>query len=157
MATKPKLSADLIESICARIKAGAFERVAVESLGVSWACYQGWMQFAADPHSGTVYKMLADAVMQARAQARFMAEMEIHEKDRKVWLLQGPGREANAEDGWGKPAKTPASADAAEARAPFWRLCEQLLIALAPFPEARAAAAEVIKRLDLESSTAPRE
>jgi len=147
---KPKLTADLIETICTRLKAGAFEKVAVESLGVSWATYQEWLNQAARPNCGTIHRMLADAVMQARAHARFMAEMEMREKDAKVWLLQGPGRRTPTQEGWGSGDKPAAAAETGEARALLFELCAVLLKALTPFPEARAVAAEVVGRFQAE-------
>ena len=44
----PRLTAALLAEICTRIKAGAFEQVAVESLGVLFATYQDWLRQARD-------------------------------------------------------------------------------------------------------------
>jgi hypothetical protein len=140
-----RLTAELIEAICARIKAGAYEWVAVESLGVPWLDYQHWVDKAKQSNRRTVYHRLAANVIQARAHARLRAEMEVREKDVKVWLLQGPGRETATHEGWGPAAKPAAGAESADNRVRLGELCDLLLKALAPFPEARAAVVEMLE------------
>jgi hypothetical protein len=140
-----QLTADLIEAICARIKAGAYEWVAVESLGVPWGVYQSWLDKAKQSGRRTLCQRLAASVMQARAHARLRAEMEVREKDVKAWLLQGPGRETATREGWGPAAKV-ADAQSADNRTRLSELCSLMLKALAPFPEARGAVVEMLGR-----------
>jgi hypothetical protein len=146
-----RLTAELIEAICTRIKAGAFEWVAVESLGVPQFVYQEWLNHARRSQRLSKYHRLATKVMQARAQARLRAEMEVRDKDVKVWLLQGPGRETATHEGWGPAAKPAAGAESAEHRVRLGELCHLLLRALAPFPEARAAVAKMLESGEIAS------
>jgi hypothetical protein len=140
-----RLTAELIEAICARIKAGAYEWVAVESLGIPRFVYQEWINNARRSRRRSVYQGLAAKVMQARAQARLRAEMEVRDKDVKVWLLQGPGRETATHEGWGPAAKPAASAESTGHRVRLGELCNLVLKALGPFPEARAAVAKMLE------------
>jgi hypothetical protein len=140
-----QLTAALIEDICMRLKAGSFDKVAVESAGVSWKLYRQWLRQADKPGCRGLYRQLADAVTQARAQARLRAEMEVREKDAKAWLLQGPGRETGTEQGWGAAGKS-ANAATPDNSARLFELCAVVLKALAAFPEARANVAEALAR-----------
>jgi hypothetical protein len=142
---KTKLTAALIEEICVRLKAGSSDKVAVESAGVSWKLFQQWLRRARKPGHRGLVRQLADAVTQARAQARLRAEMEVREKDPKVWLLQGPGKATAREPGWG-PAGKSATTDAPNTNTRLFELCGVALKALAAFPEARASVAEALAR-----------
>jgi hypothetical protein len=140
----PQLTPELIEAIAMRLKAGALEWVAVEALGVPWTVYQQWLRRASRPRCRRLYRLLADAVMQARAQARLRAEIELRDKDVKTWLLQGPGREKATREGWGPSSKTATAQDSGAEAGRFLDLCAALLEALEPFPEARAKAASLV-------------
>src|SRR5579862_1552420 len=142
--SKQKLTVELLDAICQRLKAGAFERVAVESLGVSWSAYRDWQDRAKRRHCPSIYRQLGGQIIQARAHARFMAEMTVCKTDPKFWLVQGPGRDSAIQEGWGTGKTTAATAAAPHDNVLLGELFELLLTALAPFPEARAAAAAVI-------------
>jgi hypothetical protein len=145
-----RLSTSLIADICQRIKAGAFEQVAVESLGVPIAAFQGWVRRGQRPRAGGLCRQLVDEVRQARGHARLMAEMQLRQEDAKAWLLHGPGRDCAAQDGWAgvsavsRGHKPSAGNDWPE---DVLELGAVLLEALTPFPEARVAVAEVLARL----------
>jgi hypothetical protein len=144
-----RLSTPLIGAICQRIKAGAFEQVAVESLGVLFGKFQGWLRRGQRPRASGLYRQLVHEVRQARGHARLMAEMQLRETDAKAWLLHGPGRDCAAQDGWGAISATSRRVMPADASDPpdhVLDLGAGLLQALTPFPEARAAAAEVLAR-----------
>jgi hypothetical protein len=141
-----RLTPKLLEEICTRLKAGAFDQVAVESLGLSFAVFQGWLEKGQRADGRPINRRLFEAVRQARAQAHFLAEMKMREEDTKVWLLHGPGRER-----WGNRV----GAAEAEAREQIWELCAVLLNALAAYPEARAAAAEAIAACGLTDRAKP--
>jgi hypothetical protein len=158
--SKLKLTGELLDAICQRLKAGAFERVAVESLGVSWSAYRDWQDRAKRRHCPSIYRLLAADVVQARAHARFMAEMTVCKEDPKFWLVQGPGRDRATQEGWGTGAKSAAGAEHPQDSSILWELFELLLTALAPYPEPRAAAAAVIdnffaKRQPVSSHLSP--
>jgi hypothetical protein len=144
----PRLTAALLTQICNRIKAGAFEQVAVESLGVLFATYQGWLRHGEKARGGKLYRQLVSAVAGAHAQARLLPEMRLREEDAKTWLLYGPGRDSAGRPGWASAAQADRGAGGQDAdqQQRLFELCAALLEALAPFPEARAAAAEAIAR-----------
>ena len=150
MASSVRLTTALIAEVCTRIKAGAFEYVAAEALGIPSATFQEWLERGRQPRAGGLYRQLDDAVRQARAHARLMAEIQLREKDAKVWLLNGPGRETATQPGWGSGrgtrVATATAAEQAQAREAWLGLCAALLQALTPFAEARAAAADVLAR-----------
>jgi hypothetical protein len=132
--------------ICERLKAGAFDHVAVESLGVPLAVYEQWLKRGQAKGARGLCRQLANGVMQARAHARFMSEMALRGKDAKTWLLSGPGRETPSRPGWTSAGKPAAGAQVEEPPLRLLELCAELLQALAPFPEARIAAAEAVER-----------
>jgi hypothetical protein len=142
---KKRLTAELLTEICTRLKAGAFDQVAVESLGVPFEVFQGWMRKGQLKGQRPLYRQLVEAVCQARAQARLLAEMKMRDEDTKVWLLQGPGRETAQKAGWGTGGRLGPAEDTKQ-HDQIWDLCTFLLEALAAFPEARAAAVEAVAR-----------
>jgi hypothetical protein len=145
-----RLSTSLIVEVCQRIKAGAFEQVAVESLGVHFATFRGWVRRGHRPRASGLCRQLVNEVRQARGHARLMAEMQLREEDAKAWLLHGPGRASAAQDGWGgigATSRVHKPADPNESPDRVLDLGVVLLQALTPFPEARAAAAEVLAHL----------
>jgi hypothetical protein len=150
----PRLTTFLIAEVCQRIKAGAFEQVAAESLGIPYATFQGWLRRGRGQRGGRLYRELAKAVPQAQAHARFMAEMQLRREDAKAWLLNGPGRETGAQQGWGSAARGRGRSQAAdgEQRQLLLDLCTLALETLAPFPEARTALAETLARWQPPSS-----
>jgi hypothetical protein len=145
----PRLTPALIAEVCTRIKAGAFEQVAAESLGIPYATFQEWLRRGQRRRGGRLQRELAAAVLQARGQARLLAEMQLRDEDAKAWLLNGPGRETAAQAGWagtGQAGRGPAPAEQAVQHRRWLELCAALLEALAPFPEARAKAADALAR-----------
>jgi hypothetical protein len=141
------LTGALIQEIAARIHAGAFDHVAVESLGVPYDVYQGWLRRGRSRGSRALHRGLVDSVRTARAQGRLMAEMKIRDKDPKVWLLQGPGRDTAGQPGWGNDSKV----DSEAVPQVLWNLCDAMLDALGDMPEARTRVAEVADRLEPRS------
>jgi hypothetical protein len=148
----PRLTLPLIEDICNRIKAGAFEQVAVESLHVPLEVFEAWLVKGGRKRAPPLYRRLAEGVRQARAHARLLAEIATREDDPKIWLLHGPGRETPTRAGWGSGSRGVAPADDKDL---LWELCMVLLAALAPWPEARAVAARAIAAFGLTDPTKP--
>jgi hypothetical protein len=145
-ATRYRLTAAMVQDIAERIKVGAFEQVAVESVGVPFEIYKRWLASGRAKKAPALYRQLADAVMQAKAHARFAAEMDLRKKDAKAWLLHGPGRESPGGAGWSATTK-PGSGDTANEGPALQDVLAALLAALAPFPEARIAAATALEAL----------
>jgi hypothetical protein len=141
---KPVLTPELIDNICTRLKAGAFEQVAVESLGVPLAVYQMWLERGRRKGARGLYRRLAQSVMEAKAHARFAAEMNLRTEDEKTWLLNGPGRDSPGQPGWGPASRSAAAEDAGDARALVLELAVVVLKALEPHQEIRAQVAAAL-------------
>jgi hypothetical protein len=145
---KPRLTRQLIDELAARIKAGAFERVAVESLGILWEDYQRWLKRGEKPNAPALFLALFGAIRQARAHARLMAEIQMRTDNSRVWLVHGPGKETDSLPGWTAPVKAnvPQSRKPGQEDTPpeLLQLCSLILEVLSPFPEARKAVAEVL-------------
>jgi hypothetical protein len=139
--TRPRLTRQLIGELAERIKAGAYEQVAAESLGVPPAVYRGWLARGQTGRARGLCRDLWEAVRQARAHARFMAEMDLRTKAPKVWLLHGPGRETAELPGWTSPARPRPAGDgqglSALEHPEVLALLDTVRQALVPFPEAR--------------------
>ena len=99
-----KLTAETIKELGDRIKAGAFEQMAVQSLGISLETYQKWLNTKGGRRN-SLPQQLRDEVMRARAHARLMAEMQLRTKEPKSWLLNGPGKPTAELPGWTSPVK----------------------------------------------------
>ncbi|HXG12378.1 MAG TPA: hypothetical protein VNK04_21660 [Gemmataceae bacterium] len=142
VSTDPPMTAE--RQILAAIRQGVYPWVAAEAAGVSREQFQLWLK-----SNKRRYRRFAVEVRKAQAQARMQAEMALFSNDPRSWLKSGPGREANGEPGWSKEVpphldKEPPAVHPLED--PAWReLFDQILAALAPYPEARAALAEVLR------------
>ena len=141
-------TADQTQTIAAFIRSGGYPHVAAEAAGVSVEMFDCWLRMGQAPKAGAALRQFYEAVRQARAQARLAAEM-VAFKDRPLeWLKSGPGKETAESAGWTGTIKL--QPDAAEddfnplLHAELQELFHKLLQALAPFPEARAAAAGVL-------------
>jgi hypothetical protein len=85
--------------------------------------------------------------MQARAQARLKAEVELRSESPRDWLRLGPGREQPDRPGWTSPARHQARPKRTESlldSPEFHRIAKRSLDALAPFPEARLALGDAL-------------
>src|SRR5262249_52469674 len=139
---------ELIDELASRIKAGAFEHVAVESLGIPWELYQRWLKRGEGPKAQEPFLALHRAVRQAKAHARLMAEVQMRTDNPKVWLTQGPGKETDALPGWTAPVKATVpkqnTSRPGDLQPELLQLFSLILEVLSPFPEARKAVAEVL-------------
>ncbi|MCI0456137.1 MAG: hypothetical protein L0Z62_04050 [Gemmataceae bacterium] len=154
-----RLTPALGQRICAFIRAGGYPEVAAEAVGVPRRVFERWMARGLRQGAREPYRSFAESVRQAEAEARIRAEIAAYKKDALNWLKGGPGREGTGRPGWSMPVK---AADGKGRRVnplllpEVARLLAALLQALAPFPEARAAAAAVLEREgDGPPATAP--
>jgi hypothetical protein len=99
------LSERLLEELSKRIRAGAYEQVAAQTMGVPLELYQDWLLQGRRPDGPDLCRRLVRVVEQAKAHARCMAEMDMRTKHPRIWLLHGPGRETNELPGWSAQAK----------------------------------------------------
>jgi hypothetical protein len=151
---RPLLTPQLQRDICAYIRQGAFPEVAAEAAGLPRALFRTWLK-RGEKGARKRYRAFAAAVRQAAAHARVLAEVETVKKQPLAWLKHGPGRETADLPGWTQPARpeqSPAGGSDQVALSPELReLFAALLGVLAPFPEARAAAAEVVGTFSREA------
>jgi hypothetical protein len=148
MARKRHLLTAAVEaSICAYIRAGGFPHVAAEAAGVPRQVFERWLRQGQEGRGGPKYRHFYEAVQQAQAQARLGAEVAALNDKPMDWLKSGPGKETTTGAGW-TSAVRPRAGDSAEVnpflQAEIQALVHLLLEALAPFPEARAAAARAL-------------
>jgi hypothetical protein len=145
---EPALTPELLRSIVAAIRAGGFPHVASAANQVHAALFERWLRLGRRKHAAEPYRGFVCEVDAAQAQARLRAEVAVQEKDPRTWLKHGPGRDLPGKPGWSalaRPSPPPGERGADLASAPeFLQLLTKLRAALAPFPEALAAAAQVL-------------
>ena len=97
---KTLLTPDTSASICAAIRAGAFDYIAAEAYGVGRTTFYTWMQKGEDEAEDEIYREFRNDVEEARAQARLGAELEVRKGNALAWLRLGPGRDRKHAPGW---------------------------------------------------------
>lgn len=139
------LTPELEREIVAYVRAGGYPHAAALAAGVPTHVFEQWLQRGDRPRAPERYRALADAVRKAQGQARLTAEITVHDKRPLDWLKHGPGKQTKDHPGWTGPAR------AAESRARQTQLLlecpemfTQLIAALEPYPEARAAVSEIL-------------
>lgn len=147
MTASPRLTPELENNILAAIRAGGFADVAAAAFGVSRPLLRKWLRWGNQGKSA-LYRAFARKVAQAQATARLNAEVRAHEKDPRLWLRAGPGRETADSEGWTtfvRPqARRRQNVDPFAAPA-FLAFLAALRAALAPFPEALKAVVAVME------------
>ncbi len=145
------LTEEVEKKILAGIRQGAYELVAAEAAGVPAEVYKSWLGRAKQRSTPAKFRQFAYKVMEAKAQARLFAEIELRQKDPKFWLTRGPGKETVDFPGWSKEVKPqlPVTSNTqinllAPEAGPTWDL---IMRSLAAFPEARAALADAAQQL----------
>lgn len=94
---KTLLTPETQAKIVSYVRAGAYDWVAAQAAGISTATFYRWMEGKTPEHAE-----FRDAVLEARAQARIAAEIQVRKEKPEVWLMRGPGRERPGEPGWGE-------------------------------------------------------
>lgn len=100
MARKSKLTTKLIDQVCEKIKAGAYDYIAAEAAGISQRTFYDWLADAEKPDAAPLKIQFSQSVAQARAEARQAAEQAVMKDKPETWLLKGPGREKPGRPGW---------------------------------------------------------
>jgi hypothetical protein len=102
MAGRPTaLNDHLLQEITTAIRDGAYDWVAAEAVGIHRSTFYRWL--AQGEQGEQPYARFADAVLQARAEARRDAERRAFREHPLAWLRQGPGRARHDSPGWGNP------------------------------------------------------
>jgi hypothetical protein len=142
------LTPELQALICAYIRSGAFPQIAAEAAGIPQKVFDRWMRYGQARRPLALYRDFAQAVRQAQAQARLLAENHALQQSPLNWLKSGPGKETARMPGWTSPVKPamPALKETGLSRQRLMDFIACLLTALEPFPEARLAAADALER-----------
>ena len=99
---KSKLTPEIHKRITAYIRAGAYDWVAAQACGVGKTTFYRWLEIA-EQTGRPPYREFRDDLLQARAEARVAAEVEVRKADPKFWLRCGPGKDRPGEPGWTEP------------------------------------------------------
>ncbi len=140
----PTPTPELQQTIVAYIRAGGMPHVAAEAAGLPRAMFEAWLRRGRRPAAPAELRAFADAVRQARAQARLGAEIAVFKGRPLDWLRSGPGKETPTNPGWTSNVKPGTGAD--ERGNPLLdpelrRLFAHLLDLLEPYPDVRAGVA----------------
>ena len=95
---KTKLTPELQRTIVLYIRAGAFDWVAAQAVGINQDTFYYWLQRGSAGEAP--YSEFSEAVAQARAESRLAAEVEVRRDEPLAWLMKGPGRDRPGEPGW---------------------------------------------------------
>src|SRR5262245_26952124 len=146
-------TAEIQRQICGLIHSGAFLHVAAEAAGVPQKVFERWMRWGKAARPVPLYRDFYEAVCQAQAQARVVAENHAFEHATITWLKSGPGKETAKAPGWTSPVRPRPLPEVVRCLSAdrLQMLITVLLTALKPFPEARAAAADALDACDWES------
>jgi hypothetical protein len=161
MKTRPKLTDAVEAKILTWIRSGVYAHVAAEAEGIPWEVFEQWLGWGTrrSPRPIRRYARFAANVREAAAFGRLRAEMKIFEKDAKLWLLSGPGKERQDYPGWSSAAKAIPRRAKGEpdlfADPALAALLEAMLNALEPFPDARRAAVAALYRPRPEQGRVP--
>jgi len=98
MGRASKLTPEAQTAIVRHIRAGAFDWVAAQAVGITPKTFWNWMKWGAGGNDTYVPFFLE--VSQAKADARTIAESAIFKDNPFAWLRYGPGRERPGEPGW---------------------------------------------------------
>jgi len=142
-----RLSPEVRSQIIAGIRAGAYSHVAAEAWGMPKDCFEYWMRRGQQPSPREPYRSFAKDVRLAAAQARLLAEKAVYDKEPKIWLIHGPGRETDACPGWSisvKPAELSLEGRNALLDPEVLHALRIVANVLADFPEARLEVARVL-------------
>ena len=140
-APKHRLTPMTRRQIIGSIHSGGYPHVAAQAWGVPRDVFDTWMAKGAAPRAREPYASFAREVQEGHAKARLIAETNLFQKEPKIWLEHGPGRETQSSRGWSAAVK-PAEATAASTN-PFldprmMLFFSKLLALLAPYPDVRS-------------------
>jgi hypothetical protein len=145
------LTPEVERLILSYIRSGGYPWVAAESAGIPRAVFRQWLGRGAKSQGRGIYRRFYVNILQARAQARLGAEVETRKRDPRFWLTHGPGREKPNLPGWTNPSPGARSANKRREgkilRKEFLQMLDPILQALADFPEARHAVAQVLDKV----------
>jgi hypothetical protein len=105
-----KLTPDMEDSIVSMTRAGVYDYVAAEAVGVDARTFRDWMARGEGRHptrrNTPQLKAFAKRIRQARAQGRAAKEIEVARDDPKYWLSH-VARSRPDREGWTDPVEGP--------------------------------------------------
>src|SRR5262245_22073816 len=143
-----QLTPEVQERICALVRAGGFPHVAAVAAGIPVKTFNSWMRWGGAKRPVPRYRDFREAVEQAHAMARLVAEGEALRRAPLSWLRFGPGRESGRLPGWTdavKPARQEKRIGMSVTH--LRELIPVMLAALDAFPDARAALTASLDKL----------
>jgi len=145
---RQRLTPEVEQTLLTYVRAGGFLQVAAAAAGLPAEVFVSWLRKGRAPGARRRYRDFHDAVLQAAAQARMAAEVQVFQKRPLDWLRHGPGREATDSPGWAATVKAPAVGPGREANLlllpEVQRLLQVILDHLAAYPDARTHLAAVM-------------
>src|SRR6478672_1389885 len=88
-----QLTPGIQNQTCALIRSGSFPHVAAEAAGVPQKVFDRWMKCGKAARPIPLYRDFYEAVCQAQAHARVVAENYAFKNATVTWLKSGPGKE----------------------------------------------------------------
>jgi hypothetical protein len=154
-----RLTPEVEQTLLTYVRAGGFLQVAAAAAGLPADVFVRWLRKGRAPGARRRYRDFHDAVLQAAAQARMAAEVQVFQKRPLDWLRHGPGRHATDSPGWAATVKAPAVGPGREINLlllpEVQRLLQVLLDHLAAYPDARTHLAGVMNELRSRRKGAP--
>jgi hypothetical protein len=152
------LTSEVQQQVCAFIRAGAYRRIAARAAGIPPDVFESWLRQGRKLGNRRVFRNLFDAVEQAEAHARTVAEIEAFKSNPLAWLKFGPGKERTGKPGWSGLAKALKEGDV-EDEIGLQELRELfcvILDVLKPHPEIHGKVVEAVDRFLTGSTKAKR-
>jgi hypothetical protein len=81
------------------IRSGAYDWVAAAALGITPETFYRWLRIGEKKRTGPYRNFYLD-VLQARGEARMIAEVKVKQENPYSWLRSGPGRTKPGLPGW---------------------------------------------------------
>jgi hypothetical protein len=97
---QPLLTMERHQRIVELLRSGAYENIAAQAAGVGLRTFYRWVSRGEADPDDPLYGPFAADVAQARAEARSVAEVRVHQERPEVWLTKGPGRSRQGRPGW---------------------------------------------------------
>lgn len=154
-----RLTPEVEQTLLTYVRAGGFPNVAAAAAGLPADVFVRWLRRGGEPGARRRYRDFRAAVLQAAAQARMAAEVQVFQKRPLDWLRCGPGRHAADGPGWTAAAKAPAAGPDRETnlllRPEVQQLLQVLLDQLSAHPDLRARLAAALPEQLLRRRRAP--
>lgn len=157
----PKITAELIFQICTRVVAGSYPHVAAGAVGVPKIVFDRWMREGSKGgNSRAAQREFWESVECAANIARSRAEMQLHKKDARAWLKNGPGRDLANYPGWSATPRAPSlqveSGASATSSHQLNLFMTTIRVALEPWPEAFESVSQAFEKFDSECKNTAR-